>query len=524
MTPKIKRKREIRMNEALRLEFKGEVDTFAQKLRAYTDGALNKKSYKGFSGGFGSYAQRDGARHMLRLRMTGGRLTRQRLGFLADCVEKYGISRLKLTTCQTIQLHDLEPQALVEIMAAALDHDIVTRGGGGDYPRNVMASPLSGVEPGEYFDVLPAAEAAGEYLLGQIKGLHLPRKLKVAFSNSPHNATHATFRDMGFVARPDGTFDVYCCGGLGPNPKLGVLVDSAVAQEDILLDLSAMLKTFVQHGNYENRAKARTRYLQDTLGADGLREVFLKNREAAQAEGCPKAVLRPVTVTKPSGGTLSDPRALPQKQPGLYAVSYQPMGGLLAPELPRKLYDLTAGMPGAEWRVGPAETLYCVNLTADEAWQVLDATGDGARTLFERSVACIGATVCQQGVRDSQTALHAMVRAAREAGFADGVLPQVRLSGCPSSCGAHQAAALGFQGGVKLVDGKPQPAFTLTVGGQPAGEDRRLGEVAGAILEADLPAFIVALGRLVEAGGGTYADWYPAHTREFEALVAKYTA
>ena len=32
-------------------------------------------------------------------------------------------------------------------------------------PRNVMCSPLSGVEKDEYFDVVPWAEAAGEYLL-----------------------------------------------------------------------------------------------------------------------------------------------------------------------------------------------------------------------------------------------------------------------------------------------------------------------------------------------------------------------
>ena len=79
---------------------------------------------------------------------------------------------------------------------------------------------------GEYFDVMPTAQAVNDYLLAQVREIRLPRKLKVGFSNGPANETHATFRDLGFVACADGTFDVYCAGGLGANPKMGVLVDT----------------------------------------------------------------------------------------------------------------------------------------------------------------------------------------------------------------------------------------------------------------------------------------------------------
>lgn len=70
-------------------------------------------------------------------------------------------------------------------MEQALDAGIITMGGGGDYPRNVMCSPLSGTEKDEYFDVLPWAREAGEYLMTFIKAEKMPRKLKVGFSNSP---------------------------------------------------------------------------------------------------------------------------------------------------------------------------------------------------------------------------------------------------------------------------------------------------------------------------------------------------
>lgn len=80
--------------------------------------------------------------------------------------------------------------------------------------------------------------------------------------------------------------------------------------------------------------------------------------------------------------------------------------------------------PDAEWRVGPDKTMYCINLTAEEAQAVLAVTEDGARDLFESSVACVGAATCQQGVRDSQSTLKMLVEAMRREGFSDGILPR----------------------------------------------------------------------------------------------------
>mgnify|MGYP003206248546 FL=1 len=94
----------------------------------------------------------------------------------------------------------------------------------------------------------------------------MPRKLKVGFSNSPENVTHATFRDMGYAARPDGKFDVYTAGGLGNNPRFGVKVAEAVEPDQLLFYLKAMWVTFRTYGDYQNRGHARTRYLQEILG------------------------------------------------------------------------------------------------------------------------------------------------------------------------------------------------------------------------------------------------------------------
>ena len=501
-----------------------EIDSFKETIGAFDRGEIDRKAYKGVSGGLGSYAQRDAAKHMLRLRLPAGRLTMDRLKFLAEVVEREQVGRMKLTTCETIQLHDLAAGQVPALMAEAVGCEIYTKGGGGDNPRNVMASPLSGVQPGEAFDVIPYAEAVTKYLLSICRDIKMPRKLKIAFCNGVDDCVHSAFRDMGFLAQEDGTFALRIAGGLGAaRPSMGVLVEEHVWPKEVLYYVRAMVDTFCAHGNYENRAKARTRYMQDTLGPDGLKEEFLKNVAARKgAGGLELNGLEAPADQCRSDGEITHPRAIPQKQPGLYAVKYHPIGGILPVEKPRQLYELLKDIPGAEVRIAPNETLYVINLTAAEAERVLAATADGAETEFECSVACIGATTCQQGVRDSQGVLQAAVQAVREAGIPDGALPKVCISGCPSSCAAHQAGAMGFQGGVKLVDKKPEPAFKMLLSGSDQLGRACFGQEVGTVLEKDLPALLVELGKAAAAAGQSWGQWSAEHANQRDAIIAKY--
>ena len=507
--------------------WKQDLPAFREKTEAFYAGTLDKAAYKGFSGLYGSYAQKGGKASMLRLRMTAGRVTKEKLAFTARVIREHPVPRAHFTTCQTIQLHDLAPETVCAIMEEALDAGIVTMGGGGDFPRNVMCSPLSGVEQGEYFDVQPWAEAAGEYLMGFIKAEKMPRKLKVGFSNSPANVTHATYRDLGFVARPDGKFDVYSAGGLGNNPRFGVKVAEAVAPEKILYYIKAMWLTFRAYGNYENRGKARTRYMQEACGGpEGYVKAY--NEKLAEVLASGEALdlaVEPRPVAKTGDGTTAEgPRVIPQKQPGLYTVVWHPLGGQPNLKTLCAVSDALAEIPEAEMRLSPDEAAYLVNLTGGEAQKLLALTADGAESVFECSVSCIGGATCQVGNRDSQGLLAACVAAVREAKLPDGALPQIHISGCPSSCGTHQTGALGFRGASKLVDGKPQPAFTFFVSGDSRQGHETMGRELGVMLEEKIPAFLVELGRAVAASGMGYEAWRQAEPDALERVAAAYLA
>jgi ferredoxin-nitrite reductase len=511
-------------------EFLPDLEEFKEKTMKFHNSELSVPEYKGFSGGFGSYAQRGGNKHMLRLRMAGGQLTRERLKFIVDACDQYHISRLKLTTCQSVQLHDLEAADLCDMIEQAWRAGMISRGGGGDFPRNVMASPLSGVQVDEYFDVLPYAKAAGEYMMDFIKAVKFPRKLKVCFSNSPANEPHATFRDLGFVANPDGTFDVYAAGGLGNKPAMGVKVASHIAPEMILYHIKAMVNTFVTYGNYENRGRARTRFLQETLGKEGFVKAYQeKLAEVLSSEELTISVSPSAIPKKGCDGTtaaslLSHKRIVPQKQDGLYAVFYQPIGGILTPAKLHTLYDFIKDMDDVEMRLTPDEGLYIINCNAKEAASILSVTSDGAETWFETSVACIGSTTCQVGIGDSQGLLNACVSAVRKENFADGVLPKIHISGCPSSCGTQQIAEIGFRGAVKQTPEGPKPAFAIFVGGCFLQGKEHITEAQKSIAAEDIPVFLTELGRMISAADTTYEKWIPQHQKELDALIARYTA
>ncbi len=508
-------------------EFKEDLAQFREMTDKFYAKEVSVKEYKGFSGGFGSYAQKGGEASMLRLRLPGGRLDKEKLKFIVDSIDEYGIEKVHFTTCQTVQFHNLSAKTVCEIMEKAFDAGIITRGGGGDFPRNVMVSPLSGVEQGEYFDVMPYALAVSDYLLGMIKAVKLPRKLKVCFSNSPANEPHATFRDLGFSANPEGTFDVYGAGGLGNNPRMGVKVAEQVPPSEVLYYVKAMIDTFVAYGNYESRAKARTRYMQESLGIEGYKKAYLEKLEQVKSKEdlTIHAAAHPVNkagcgVCPHGEGTRK--RLIPQKQAGLYAAAYHAIGGVPKASKFKEIYETIRDMEDVEIRLAPDETIYFINLNGKEAEKVLAVTADGAGNLFETSVACIGAAVCQVGLRDSQGVLAKIIEEVRKYDFADGVLPRIHISGCTSSCGTHQIGTLGFHGGVKRVNNAAQPAFTFHVNGSDREGEERFGEQWGMMLEKDLPAFFAELGQAVSAEDRTFDTWFLEDPEKLRKIAEKY--
>ena len=108
-------------NKAIVEEYRKELEVFCEKTKAFYAGEVSIVEYKGFSGYYGSYAQRGAKASMLRLRMTAGEMDQEKLAFVADSIEKYNIDKAHFTTCQTVQLHNLSCDTVCSLIEEALD-------------------------------------------------------------------------------------------------------------------------------------------------------------------------------------------------------------------------------------------------------------------------------------------------------------------------------------------------------------------------------------------------------------------
>lgn len=500
---------------------------FEKALHAFFNGELPANQYKGISGKFGSYAERGGKSGMIRLRFPGGTIKQDHMKFLLHAFKEYTIPLVHFTTGETIQLHGLTGDTILALYKEAFKNGIYCIGGGGDNPRNVTASPLRGIDPQEYFDITPYVYAAAAFALSLVTKLHLPRKYKIGMSNGTDNEGHATFKDLGFLAKPNGTFDVYAAGGLGAaNPRLGVKVGTNVAPTDILYYIDAFPQLFMKYGDYKNRGKARSRFIPTTLGDEEFAKIFQDFlAESKKQDLSFTPVDTTITKTGPVDAAPTNPRIHTQKQQGLYYVTYHPLAGTANKDVFTNLLTYLQDVDGAEIRLNADETLYAINLTATEAEKVAEITdNDTAKNTFESSVSCIGAAICQHGVRDSHGLLIKTIESFRAAGLDTSRLPQLHLSGCPSSCAVQQISAIGFRGAAKKVNGKMEPAFTLYVGGNYAATKESLAETVGTLTETEIPQFLKELAITLNTAKEDFSTWYPTHSEDFLGLVKKYDA
>ena len=480
---------------------KEEVEVLRERGKKFLNDEITRADLKGFSGGLGSYSQREKGKFMVRLRTPSGIMTKEHLRLILDYIKDNGIDRAHLTTRQAVQLHELSIDQVCDVMKDAIDHDLFTRGGGGNFPRNVALSPMSGVAQGEAFDVTPYAVQVGKYFLFNATYYKLPRKLKVAFSSTEEDTACATLNDMGFVAVLDDgkpMFRLWLAGGLGGGPALGIPYDELVDPEEILYYIEAMVQLFQAEGDYKNKARARIRFIPRRMGVEAFLECYKSYVEKTKKE-CALNGIKPQLYT----GEVWDEKSgshvmIAQKQPGLYSVILHPLCGQLRLEDGEKLYDFVKDIEKAELRLSMDEEIYVRNLTKKQAQTLLEQMkGSMMMTPVTMSVSCIGTPTCQLGMNQSQALCEAIVSAVREAGVED-VLPRCFISGCPNSCSRHQVAPIGLTGRKVKVDGEMVDGFECWLGGRVGVGCTCMGEKAGTIQAVRIPKMLVGLGNMLK--------------------------
>lgn len=438
---------------------------------------------------------------MLRLRTPGGILSAKQMHGLAEMAEDWGGGESHITTRSNLQIRELQPKNIVRVLMKLQELGVTSRGSGADNIRNITATPTSGLDPQEIFDVAPLAQALNFYIFNSRDLYGLPRKFNAAFDSGGAISVVADTNDIAFVATrvvegrsvPAGIyFRVQLCGITGHRQfasDCGILV----APEQAVAVAAAMIRVFNENGDRTDRKKARLKYLIDRWGM----EKFLAETEKRLSF----PLLRfPAAECEPRAAVDQHAHlgVHPQCQPGLSYIGVAvPVGRLSAAQM-RAVSAIADEYGSGEIRLTVWQNLLLPNIRHEDIEVVrraLAAAGlsDFAATFAAGAVACTGNTGCKYAATDTKRHALALASYLDQRFTLDRPL-NLHVTGCPHSCAQHYIGDIGLLG-IKVGG---EEGYQVSVGG---GTDERQGlarELIPAIRFADLPPVLETLLRAFE--------------------------
>src|SRR6185437_1366620 len=213
---------------------------------------------------------------MLRMRAPGGILIAHQLRGLAQMAADWGSGRADLTTRSNLQIREFQPKDIIRVLNKVQDLGMTSRGSGADNIRNITASPITGIDSQELYDVAPLADALNRYILNSRDMYGLPRKFNVAFDNGGAISVVADTNDIGFIAVevreghgiPAGVyFRVLLCGITG-HKQFATDCGLLLRPDQTVAVAAAMIRVFAERGDRTDRKKARLKYLIDKWGVE----------------------------------------------------------------------------------------------------------------------------------------------------------------------------------------------------------------------------------------------------------------
>jgi len=495
-----------------------DIAKFETMLAAYLDGSLAEDAFRVFRLTNGIYGQRQGGHNqMVRTRIPYGKVSPEQLDMMGHIAQTYSRGWGHITTRQNVQFHFIQLEQIPDMLRDLASVGMTSREACGDTNRNVQGCHLAGACPFEVLDISAWAQATNDHFLRNPLVQRLPRKFKINFSGCDTDCGQAMFNDVGVIGvtrtLDDGTvepgFRVFVAGGLGANPHPALALEEFTPRERLLETIEAILRVFSNHGNRDNKLRARMKWLVDTMGWDEVQERILKERAflvassswpggvpelveklgdapAGTAPGvAPTPVGQGVPVTLRRRGAYEaweDANVVRGNAKGtVSAYAWARLGDITAAQF-RALASIQREL-GAEVRITNRQNLVFRDLTEEQLpvlydrLAAIDMALPGAE-LARDVVACPGADTCNLAVTQSRGLADAIGEALDQAGLAE--VPGIRtnISGCTNSCGQHHIADIGFFGAERRANGRSAPGYQMLLGGYVGQEKIHFGEKA----------------------------------------------
>ncbi|NHA03066.1 nitrite/sulfite reductase [Mucilaginibacter sp. HC2] len=515
-----------------------------KKIRAFREGKIHDEKFRSLRLARGIYGQRQPGVQMVRIKLPFGKVTFKQLLRIAEISDEYGSRNLHLTTRQDIQIHYVSLERTPELWAKLEQDDITLREACGNTVRNVTASPASGIDPQEPFDVSPYAHATFEYFLRNPVCQEMGRKFKISFSSSDADTAFSYIHDIGVIPKLKNTgergFKVLLGGGLGAQPILANIVEEFLPEDQLIPYIEAIIRVFDRYGERNNRNKARLKYLIQKLGLEEVLRLAAIERTAIKVKSYPinrDAVLQPAVPEETAFAevSISNPfryeqwlatNVFEQKQKGFYGVYIKVPVGDISSDTARELVKVLQPLVADEIRVTQNQGLLLKFARKEalpalyEGLAKLELAAPGFDSVADVTT-CPGTDTCNLGISNSMT----MARVLEDLiynEYEDFIYNRdikIKISGCMNSCGQHGLAHIGFHGSSLKAGTKVLPSVQVMLGGGTVGDG--IGRAADRVIKVPSKRATDVLRTLLDdykalsTEGELYNDYYDRQGKDY---------
>lgn len=458
---------------------------------------------------------------MLRCRIPAGEVTSAQLQGLANIAADWGGGYADITTRSNIQIRQIAPRHIIDVLTTLQDLGLTARGSGVDNVRNITASPTAGIDPRELIDTRPFAKALHHYILNHRDLYGLPRKFNVAFEGGGSVSVLAETNDIGFFAvrvkeggpvEPGIYFRVELAGITG-HKQFARDAGIVIRPSESVAVAAAMIRVFSEYGDRTDRKKARLKYLIDQWGISRFLEETQKRLafrlRHLSIEACE---LPPVPIKHGHVGVFK------QAQRGRNYIGVVIPVGRMPVRAMRRLADLAAHYGSGELRLTPWQNLIIPNVPdgfVETVKRNLVRMGFHyeASTIAGGLVACTGNAGCKWASTNTKGQALELARYLESKVRLDQPI-NIHLTGCSHSCAQHYIGDIGLLGARTMLGAASVEAYNVALGGG-YGTDRTIAkEVFKGIPFSALPALLERILRVYQSKrliGETFAEFTRRH-------------
>lgn len=528
-------------------QYSVELKSYADKLDLFLNEQINPLDFKIERVYKGIYEQRTNGTYMVRIRCAGGVISGKQMLGIAELASKYNSKILHITTRQELQFHNINLEDTSKILDELHQIGISTKGSGGNTVRNILCSADSVYSENEIFNPSPHTIALTNYLISQDISWDLPRKFKIAFSNSSQDNTLACFNDLGFIAKEENGqkgFSVYIGGSPSNKAMIGKKYSDFIPENKIFHIAEGVIQYFNEYGNRKNRHKARLRYLFYKHGKEKVFGMIKEKIESISREtDYPVIEKRSFESAKLDIKPLTDEKTInsqeykkwysdfvkTQKQTAYVSIEIPVLFGNLNNKVFSELASYISGLSANDIRFTVNQNILLQNIPENLCTNIYShlkkiRIETALLPIQGNLVSCTGADTCQLGICFSKGALKKVYDRLESEELSSDKLDSIRIniSGCPNGCGQHLVSDLGFAGKVSRKE-KLYPAYTVFAGGI-SGEDKadyafKIGEVSA----KDLPDFTYDMLKMYsESEFHNFPDFIQSQENEIAAIFYEY--